>query len=217
MAYGKSAKKWTRRFLPKTSYVAKKAYKGVKYLKGIINSELKHNDTTRINAGVDYNGFVEHVTNINQGTAQDERNGNSILMKSLFNRGDIKANITTNENTVRVMLIRDTMNTGTAPSASDVLKYTASSVAPFSPINDNTAGRYKILKSNLYCLNTNGTRVRMYKDYRKMQKHCKYIGVNGTDEFKNQLYMIYISDAAPGAANVLPHVNMISRVAYYDN
>mgnify|MGYP000011215041 FL=1 len=192
-----------------------KGYRIARQLQGLINVEKKYSDVTSGASPilVNYSGAIVQLTNIAQGDAINQRGGNSILMKSLMVRGYVEHNTGIPHSIVRVMLVLDTMNTGTAPTVANILSSTGGVWAPSSLPNVTDKTRFKILSDKTFDLNNGANTIKSFKTYVKLNKHAKYTGSLGTDEFKNQLYMLYVSDV--NASD--PGIVYYARVGYYDN
>lgn len=202
----------------KALQVAKVAWKGVKFLKGIINSEKKAFDTSFSSAAVDYNGTITPITAIAQGDAINNRSGNSILAKSCKLNYSIFSPTfnASNSATARVMLVQDMMNLGTIPSVSDILISVGSSNAPISQLNraNSQQYRFKILYDKLHVFSsTGGIRSSIMQNV-MINDHVKFTGTATTDEGKGFMYLVIISDQV--TTNLI-NVTGTTRVFYYDN
>lgn len=195
------------------SDLAAKAMKGVVALKGIINSELKTFDLLS-SLDPDHTGVVSPISAIARGDARDERNGKSVLCKSVFFRGCIFADTGATVTSLRVMIVQDTMNQGTTPTLADMLQTNATSTAFLSPLAQTSSGRFRVLYSKILIMNQGGAMSHLIKAYIQVDKHIKFTGPAGTDEWKNQIYLAVISDKV---SSLIPHIDVFSRVSYYDN
>lgn len=219
----KSYKKSTNKPWYKKKYsameIAHKAWSAAKAIKGVINSE-KHYKTTSvvaqtINWGSGSN--VHDLTSIQQGDQYYERNGNSLLAKSVFIRGFLSANPVTNASVIRIVLVRDKMNqSGTPPAYTDIFSGGGTVHAPLGSIRkDNGANiRYQILFTKMIFLNLQGKNRVPFKFFKHLgNTHIKYTGVTGSDQYKNQLYFVVASDTNAND----PTLDFVCDVAYYDN
>lgn len=193
--------------------IASKAWSGVKYIKELINVETHTVDVAQSGGLIDYNGTVLLLNQVAQGDTRVNRQGKSIKGKYLSGRGKVSLNGGTN-NTVRLMIVQDTMNQGTAPSVSDILETTGASYAPYANIKQLANGRFKVLWTRLFNVNTVSTYSQLFKYYIKLNSHQFYDGANATDAQKNALYFVQISDAV---TSNLPGVDVYNRYAFYDN
>lgn len=196
--------------------LAGKAWTGVKMLKGIINSEKKYHDTL-ISGSVDYNGTINLLTDIDQGDTNVTRSGNSILAKSLLIRYSVIPDVSSaNTSYMRVIICQDTMNLGTTPAVSDVLQNTASASAPLSHYNNQYSAQYrfKILYDKTHGLSNLQSTPAYVSEKLMVNDHIKYTGTQGTDEGKNNIYLVLISNQV---TSLLPAFSCYSRVKFYDN
>lgn len=218
MPYKKNLRKRSYRSMPwyakkySIGDMAAKAVQGVSYLKGLINTERMYfdkNDTV----SPDYNGSVTLLSGIPTGDDVGQRTGNSILAKSLYLNISATMNSSATTTLVRVIVFMDTLNTGSTPTVSNILSVTGNGYAPLCPINVDSTPRYKILYDKKITFSNTGTRLIRLTKYLKLQKHIKYTGVNATDVYKNNIYVVYISDQLTN----VPAVNLCSRLGYHDN
>lgn len=199
-------------FLDKLQAVSRK----VTYLAGMVNSEKMYFDTTA-SANYDFSGAVVPITNIAAGDDEGNRTGNSILGKSIYfqlTASKLTAN-TNPTNNVRIIIVQDKLNTGTAPTWGDLIATgnLGTGYAVLSPLNIDHTVRYKILMDKRMTLSTNGTQGTISRKYIKMHTHINYTGTAATDYYKNNIYVFIISDQSTSA----PLVNFIARFAYHDN
>lgn len=192
--------------------MATNALKGVAYLKGLVNSERMYfdcNDTQ----GPTYNGAITLLSGIATGDDDGARTGNSILARSLYLNFSSTINASATTTLVRLIVFMDKMNTGTAPTVADILSTPGNGYAPLCPLNVDHTSRYKVLMDKKLTLSINGSRIARTIKYVPLMTHIKYTGVNATDVYKNNIYVLYITDQL---ANT-PLVNLCSRLGYHDN
>lgn len=196
----------------KWAWYAKKAWQAAKFLKGIVNAEKHYFDISTINGdNITNTGTVYPLTQIAQGDDVNQRNGNSLLGKTLYiraicNRVPASTSVV---NSVRLMIVKDLEGTGSAPTVTDILQ--AATVT--SPLNVDHTPRYQVMLDKVYALSINGNGSRSIKLFKRVNDHVKYTGPLSTDIYKNQLYLISLSDQ--GAS--YPQLTANSRFAYYDN
>lgn len=145
-------------------------------------------------------GLVASMTNIDQGTSENSRIGNSVFIKSIDLRIHVKGNQTStvNDQCVRVLVVKDKLNTGTVPTLANVLETTGSSlsvISPYSLNNKNDMKRFQILKDKLVNVSKytqDGSELFRFKLY----PNCpvRYTSTTGTDEGPNQIYLMVISN-----------------------
>lgn len=190
--------------------LAGKAWRGVKYLKSMINSEKHYFDLTA-SGNIDTTGSVTLLTGVAQGDDVNNRQGNSVLGKTIYLRL-ITTRVAANTNPVnfgRVIIFKDMENTGTDPTIADVLQ----SATVISPLNVDHVARYQILADRVLPLSLNGNEGSQHKFYLRVNDHVKYTGSGAAAIYKNQIYMIIIGDQATNA----PSWSCASRFGFYDN
>ncbi len=195
--------------------VAKHAMYGIKALREIVNSEKNMLDSNQPGVTVDYNGAVASVSALSQGDGIGARHGNSVLAKSLHLRLSIEGAATPHTQ-FRMMMFMDTMGLGTIPSPGDVLASIGSSYSTTTNLTIINAYqfRFKILLDKVITLSENGKNIANRNFYVKLNNHIKWTGTAGTDEGRNQLYVLYISNRV---TTLLPTLQYNCRLQYYDN
>lgn len=194
-------------------YLAQKALSAVNYIRGMINCEKKYFTVNSANT-VDQNGIVVPLSQIDMGSGNNQRNGYSILLRSIYAQLEFKLDPSGTNATVRCIIIMDTENTGTVPTVSQLLQTVGSINAVTSPINTESGiNRFKICLDKKVILCSGGTTRQSRKFFLKQFKHVKYGGSLGTDESKNQYYMMLVSSETIN----LPAVVWSIRSGYYDN
>lgn len=191
--------------------VAQKAWSGVKMLKGIVNAEKQYFDHTFASQNVDNAG--PQIVCLNQIAAGDdvfERKGNSILAKSIQGRLDWALGGTSSF--CRALIVCDMENQSATPVIGDILDNAVSPLV--APLNKDTAPRWQVLADKVFTLDNVGQSVRMVNIYRKLHVHIKFTGVMSTQFYKNSLFLVLLSSAAPANPDV---VTGHFRLRYYDN
>lgn len=208
-----------RRVMPRLSslqralYMAQMAWRGVRYIKGLVNSEKYANDVS-ITSAIPATGTVVALTDIAQGDTDITRTGNSIFVRSVFLRGSLTSSADDATGTVvRIILFSDTQQTSdTAPSAASVL----SGVDIDAPLNRTTAGRYNIMWDMMFNMplqSDSGVNIRQVKRFQSLRHHVRYNGAASTDIQKNGIYLLLLSNQATNT----PTPNLTARVMYHDN
>lgn len=192
--------------------LAKAAYKGFKYIKGLVNAEKKYYDKI-INLTPNWNGAIVHLSDIAQGDSNNARNGNSILLRSIYLDLSISIGGGATNSQVRIALIMDTMQTGTPPLVNDIYEYVGSVNNVNSPLNIDKAGRYKVLKDMRCSLNNVGLSTTFRRSYKKLYHHVKFTGASGADEYKNNLWLVVLTNESTAT----PTVTGVTRLGFYDN
>lgn len=191
--------------------LARKAIKGYRYLKSVLNVEYKTYDRySHTNITPNSSGEVYQLTNIAQGVNDGERNGNSVLAKSVQLQCVLKQNSAQTQATAcRCILFVDKQKT--PPSAvTDVLK-TASVDSLFKTTNHD---RFHILADKRFSLPVTADGPdKIIKIYRRLHHHVKWTGASGSDYDEGHINVLFLTDQG---AN-LPTWYISSRFRYVDN
>lgn len=197
--------------------LASKALKGVRYLKGLVNSEKFKHDL--IGSGTHINtGTMTHLTGIAIGDGDGQRTGNSIFVRNVSIRGALirpgPPAFTAMDVRVRMMLLIDKQQVGdTAPTPADVLASTGTSNSVYSHLNPATVGRFTILRSRLYALTEDNPTIPINWNV-NLRHHVRYNGSTGTDIQRGGIYLLIITTAPSGNGAAFDRA---IRVSYHDN
>lgn len=195
-------------------HLARQAARGVYYLKGLVNSELKKFDASSTGNLPD-TGSVLSLNSIAQGDDITQRSGNSILVRSvdcrfLFQRDPAAAGANKVQ-LCRVSLVMDKQQiSDTSPTHSDIYDGTG----PLTHLNKLNVGRFTILWSRVFILDNDSKFSKVMKCHKKMRHHVRYNGSATTDIQKGGLYFVFSSDQS---TTDFPAYQLDSRVSYYDN
>lgn len=198
--------------------IAVKAAKGVRYLSGLVNSERFKFDQGGAITNLTNNGSILGLTGIPIGNSDIDRTGNSIFVRHVTNRLSFSMNpaYTGLFNRFRVMLLIDTQQiSDTPPTVAQVLETVGYTSSYMSLLNNETVGRFRILKSTYVILNINKPTVTLDWDF-NLRHHIRYNGPLGTDIQKGGLYLLALSDQ-PATEPNLPTMQYLTRVSYHDN
>lgn len=209
-------KKFNKKYprIGKASSLAGKVFgltRSVNIMKGLINVEKKKYDVELVSASVLNSGVITPLNNIIAGTAQNQREGVSILAKSIGGMYEVQE-VATHETFYRFMIFYDLENQGSAPALSDILQSTSNPTS--SPINTFNAARFWIVcdivrRVDDYNPTING------KVWRKLNFHIKFKGPNAADYQKNSLFLLQVTDL--GGAGQGPTTTIQLRLNYTDN
>lgn len=193
--------------------LAAKAWKGVRYIRGLVNSEMLHIDKVYSAAAIANSGTCQHITNIAQGDSVSGRTGNSILVRNLTYRLNFEVNSSvTTDSTVCCTFLIDTQQVGdTAPSYTDV--YDAATTT--SLLNVATAGRFKVLKRMMIQLTppSGGKPIVCVNGFLNLYKHVRYNGTSSSDIQKNGIFVAFVGSEATNTPTVTGYI----RIGYHDN
>lgn len=209
-------KRFRKKYNRSAKYIATKAIKEVKKLKG--EEEKKFNDNTDNNDFADYDGKLYPLLNIAAGTGASQRVGQKITAKHVNINGVVEFNGASplQNQLVRVMLIEDTEPTsGATPSVSDILHNIGATVAPLSPLQYEQHGRFKTLRTMLMTVNKNGPNSQVFNMFKSLNKQVYYDGGAANGVERRNLYLLAISDVAP--ASNPPYFSYYSRLIFTDN
>ena len=199
--------------------LAKGAWKGVKYIKSLINVEKKFFDVSANALSVTSTATIVNLSNIAEGSDYNTRDGNSILMQSLQWRATIVGNQNSSgRQIVRIIVFRDNDQRGTDPALSDLLENTAGGFVIQSPLLHYVNRRFAVLSDKVYSIVINGdTAVRHIKKFIKFppSTHVKYQGTTGADgsNWEGALYAAFVSTDATNA----PNMDYYFRLRFTDN
>lgn len=203
------AKVWAN--TPQTpKQLAIQAYKGVRYLKGLVNSEMLHNQVSGSVSVNNSTGQVISLTSIGQNDTDAGRTGNSILARNLFIRLGITQNSSATSTFYRIMLVLDTQQVAdTAPTIAQILQ----SASTLSPLNDDNTGRFKIMQNWFFTTDNTKNTTRVIEKYYKIYKHVRFNGTTSSDIQKNGMYLVMLSDQSTNTPSIAYNV----KLGYHDN
>lgn len=193
--------------------MAKKAFYGVRMLKGIVNSEKK-TFTTTINANQNTTALVQCLNLMAQGDDYNLREGRSILAKSIEYKLLITANVASTANQyIRIVVFQDTTLDGTnTPTAGELISNVSSLRNP-DPVYMK---RFIILSDKQIYLSPNsGSGNLVCEYYKKLSHHIKFAGTGAVvgNMGEGSIWMILVSDQTTNVPNILGE----TRLRYYDN
>lgn len=183
----------------------------VRFIKGLINSEL-HEFDVALSSAISTTWSISNLVAIDQGTGNNNRIGNKILAKAMFYRMTIVQNASAVATIVRYIFLQDTANpNGSLPSATDFIQNLAD---VNSPLSSTLSDRWIILRDNTVCLSNSGDKVFYEKRYLKINDHINYTGGTGNSSFdKGSIYLVRISNESTNT----PTFAADTRLTYYDN
>ena len=186
--------------------------KTVQQVKGLVNSEMKHFDATfTINPTTA--GVVTQLTSIVQGDGVSNRDGESVLLQSLYFRGTTTQNVsdTSVYNQVRFILFQ-CKNEQDAPTIAKLL----TSASYISPLNLDNSFNYRIMWDKTMSIipqYSGHHNQKFFKKYFKLNTHVKYDGTTGASVKGGGIYLATISDVASNG----PDTSISYRLRFTDN
>lgn len=162
-------------------------YKDVKYLKGLINSELHYDYSPYTGQVIDTAGKVYHLTAIGQGDTNATRSGNTILPRYMTVMIKLENSVIDFE-TVRVLLFR--WKDSSTPVVADLFEDNSAPV--YSPLNDNITG------------NLRDRQIDVLKD--------EWFTLGGDSMTRGSVFVKYQLDLNPSSKNIKDHIKYDNAV-----
>lgn len=204
---------FTRQAFKDTYTVASKALSIAKQVKGLINVEWKHLDTT-VAANLTNTPTINYLTKIAQGDGESSRDGNSVKLKSLQFRYQITGNSSAEATYARIIVGIDKLHSGTdvtAAGTSDNSLLTAQTNTATRDLANKK--RFIILYDRVHSISNTSKEVLFRQYFKKFNMKVEFNGVNNTDMRSNHLFIVAFSDLA---ANY-PSWRYNTRIRFLDN
>lgn len=190
---------------------ARSAYRGVKYLKGLVNSELyKFDQTVTTTVPLGQPALVTNLVPLAEGDGDTNRTGNSVLVKGIYIQGVCTNASTTQPSFSRYVIVKDNQQIGdTVPTWNDVFD----SGMVTAPISSATAGRFTILWDNrhVHSISPQTTASRMWRKFVPLKHHVRFNGPLSSDIQKGGLYLMQLT------SNAVLSQSLEIRTTYHDN
>lgn len=192
--------------------MAYNAYKGVRFLKGLVNVENHLFDALPINGAVTTTSNIACMSDIQTGDANYARTGTSILAKHMVVRGYITMSASATATLVRILIVKDLTNHNAAPSAGDILNDTSHPIT--SPLTEDNTDRFWVMYDKIYSLGSASRQVINFKKYIPINDHLKFVSGTGTGKYEtNSIWILVVSNEATNS----PAVQIENRLSFYDN
>lgn len=189
--------------------LAKKAWKTAKWVASVVNVEYKQVGINQSTTNNNYNGVVYELITPAQGSANNQRTGDSIKCKNLTIRGQIQYD-TIAEN-CRVMLVMDKENS--IATGANLLQTTGSVLATLSQKDNDNYYKSKILWDKVFTVNANMP-IRTFNKVFKLDFHTHFEAGSTTIE-DGSLKLVFFGQTN-GAAGASQHL-FVTEVSYIDN
>jgi len=195
--------------------LARRTAQGLSQVRRLINVEHKFHDVNDT-LTTSQNGFVHNLSNISQGDDISNREGDSIRIQSIEIKGTVfrSATATANE-AVRIIIVRDLQQQGTAPVGSDILQNVGSSLAPYSLYNQLNSHdlnkRFTFVYDELVSIDQYNPTVPL--TFRSDSNCHVYYRGSTTQSGNGNYYMILFSNQSANAANF----DFSCRIRFTDN
>ena len=175
------------------------------------NTEDKMFDSTQSSAP-DSSGIIVGLSFIRQGTAWNQRIGNSVRLLEWQFRATVKIHPTPVTSTVRIIAFADMNNNGVFPNVADVLEATNC----WSPYQHTFLQRFAVICDKLVPLSQQGDPYFALTISEPTNFHVYYDGDSGTNAMyrNNNIFLLLISDQAGASA---PVWTSYSRLRYVDD
>lgn len=204
--------------------IAKQAWRGVKYMKQLINVEKKFFDNAVDTFTPAITGQVLNLSSIAQGNDYNNRDGISVLLQSMLLRLTISASGIACDS-LRMLIFQDNDQRGTDPVTADLFEDTTNGLRlSNSPLLHTVNKRFNVLMDQripIGGIQLTATQAAAigpaYKHIKKFKKfkdsHIKFTGTTGADagQYEGALY-IYLQTIT---ANCFVSYNC--RLRYTDN
>lgn len=180
-----------------------------------INTESKYIDVAA-NAGIPIGTpTLQTLTAIAQGTDENNRIGNSVLLKHINIRISFIPNFTADAyNLMRYIIFVDKQQSGTPPTAAQLLTTPGNIDSPF---NRNYTDRFVILKDKRLVASQTGliTSSIFQKVFKRLNFHTRFIGTSSANASmgNNTVYFFAVSTQVINA----PTAFIYSRINFTDN
>lgn len=181
---------------PSTAYLAREIEK----IKRGEQLEWKFHDVSQSSTVITSTGTFFKLSEIAQGNTSQTREGLKIRLHSIDLRYRIALNESNlNGNIMRMILFYDTENSGSYPTASELLE--SETITSHKEMHENR-GRFKILFDKVYCLNESvadtGKSIykKYYKKFKKFAPNIEYVGSNADESHngKNALFLYCLGE-----------------------
>jgi len=174
------------------------------------NVEEKVFDSTLTGSG----STIQCLTQIAQGTDYNQREGLSIKARNLVLNLYSKANVTAGTNFLRLVLLQDLENRGTAPALAEVFESTTTALNPLSPYNHILAERFRVMVDEHITL-INGQQAYYARFLLPLDSHILFSTTLGNvaAQYEGSVYLFLIDSEAANQSST----SYYSRITFVDN
>ena len=195
-------------YLDKASQALAVAYA----VRKLVNVEYKQVRRT-LNADPNTSGAVINLTNVAEGTGENERNGEKIRAKHINVQGTVTLNSSATASRYRLCIVRDNNGSTTMPAITDLFE----SVTEFQEGKPKSGdpqsnSRFTVLFDKMYYVDTSNRQKRINWSS-SLDHHIFFTGAASTDEGKGHIYQFVASNESTND----PVCNVVSSVKYIDN
>jgi len=183
--------------------------KGYKKIKDMVNVEYKEHSSFSTGSVINYSGIQFILNTIAQGSANGQRDGDSLKLQRLTLRGAVQLNAAGQETLVRMIIINDKNNIISSPST--LLTYNGSNLACFGNKQDENKYETKILYDRMIKV-SNQSPITPFKINLPLNFHTNYTA--GSSVINNgALKLIFLSNVNVSA----PSTSFLYQLSYTDN
>lgn len=194
-----------------TLQLAKKAFRGVRYLRGLVNSEMLYTERQTSLGSMQAN--IWNLCQVPEGDDYNQRHGNSILVRTLYLRGFMQVNPSvTGDSRVSLVIVQDKQQIAdTVPAITDIF----TGITPESMVKLASAGRFKIIWRKNYTLNipAGNTPNHNISKFFNLYSHVRFNGAADSDGQKNVYYLVMLTSEATN----FPSISISTRLGFHDN
>jgi len=213
--YKRSGRAQAKRWGASAGSAAYSALKMVRRLKDMVNTEYKINDVSNSAFSYDYNGTLVTLNAPTQGLADTQRIGDSIKCQNLVIRGScVNSGSASSLTFHRIIILWDPQNK--VSTAADVLAQTGSSIAPFSPKDQDKRFQTRILSDKMYQTSTLSSGNKFSQEFEyiiPINQHTQF-SAGSTTINTGALKMLAICNLV---STGLPNMYYFARLSYTDN
>lgn len=189
--------------------MAQSAWQGVRYLKGLVNSELHQGDISGFVAPTS-SGQQVAVTSIAQGDLIANRTGNSILLKKVYIRSHLQLHSSASQSIFRLVVVRDKQQVADASPSYETVFSPGGGV--LSALNTDNLGRFEVLYDKSFVVDSTDPLVPVEVCV-PTSSHVRYNGPGSMDINKGGIYVVCASNEPTNA----PVWSYRIRAMWHDN
>lgn len=205
--------------------LARTALKTAKWVASLVNTEYKVRDRTIAMSLDNLQYQIVPLTDIAQGDDATQRNGRSVLIKSLYLQLKLKLSTPTiwDAGVARIMLIRDNTCDGALPTMADIVVNSGGDdnvVTSFREILNAPANKYTILYDKRFALDVDFKDEIYFPIYKNFYRnHVKYLGTtaNVADLGPGNIFLVATSTRSRSEPNFPFLLSGNARFRYIDN
>lgn len=194
---------------------AAKALAMAKYLKTLVNVEIKNHDSEATATARSTTPTIVNLTSIAQGDTTITRDGSQCKIIEIDLRYFVNQNASATNTQLRVILVVDKQTNQAIYTADDLLDESSAGDAIVSPFNLDNKRRFTILYDRVHTYSATGKT----NSYHKYKKKCGYMirydaaAAAITSNTENSLSLFFVSSEATNT----PTVTHFCRLRFVDN